>query len=96
MDRFIYGFFFVGWGVGMGERVKIDSRWRIVIPSRFRKGLRTSDELIVEERGSEIILRKVSNEDIMKRFNEIKLFVGEKMREKGAESGKHRYGGYKE
>lgn len=80
----------------MGERVKIDSRWRIVIPSKFRKGLRIKDELIVEERGSEIILRKASNEDIMKRFDEIKLFVNKRLSRKEAESGKHRYGGYKE
>jgi AbrB family looped-hinge helix DNA binding protein len=86
----------VGWGVGMGEKVKIDSRWRIVIPSEFRKGLKTNDELIVEERGSEIILRKTSNEDIMKRFDKIKLFVNEKLRKREAESGKHRYRGYKE
>lgn len=76
----------MGWEVG--EKVRIDERWRIVIPSRFRKRLKPKDELIVEGRGSEIILRK--------EFNEIKLFVDEKLRMLGAESGKHRYGGYKE
>ncbi|MGC8932709.1 MAG: hypothetical protein ACP5KE_04830 [Candidatus Methanodesulfokora sp.] len=75
---------------------KIDSRWRIVIPFRSRKGLKTKGELIMEERGSEIMLRKASNEDIMKRFHEIKLFVNEKLRKREAESGKHRYGGYRE
>lgn len=59
----------MGVGVEMGERVKIDERWRIVIPSRFRKGLLPKDELEVEERGSEIILRKVSSEEILKEFN---------------------------
>jgi len=42
----------------MGEKVRIDGRWRIVIPSKFRKGLKVKDELIVEERGSEIVLKK--------------------------------------
>ena len=86
----------MGWGVGVGEKVKIDGRWRIVIASRFRKELKPRDELIVEGRGSEIVLRKVSREDILREFNGIKLFVDEKLRTLGAESGKHRYGGYKE
>ncbi len=80
----------------MGERIRIDERWRIVIPSKFRKGLKPKDELIVEERGSEIILKKLSREDILKEFNETKLFVDEKLRALGAESGKHKYGGYKD
>jgi len=86
----------MGWGMGVGEKVKIDERWRIVIPSKFRKGLKPKDELIVEERGSEIILRKATKKDILKKFDEIKLFVDEKLRTLGAESGKHKYGGYKE
>jgi bifunctional DNA-binding transcriptional regulator/antitoxin component of YhaV-PrlF toxin-antitoxin module len=86
----------VGWGVGMGEKVSIDERWRIIIPSKFRKDLKPRDELVVEERGSEIILRKVFREDILKEFYSIKLFVDEKLRTLSAESGKHRYGGYKE
>ncbi|RLE87618.1 MAG: hypothetical protein DRJ49_06210 [Thermoprotei archaeon] len=86
----------MGWGVGVGERVKIDERWRIVIPSKFREGLKPRDELVVERRGSEIILRKVSRGDILREFNEVKLFVEEKLRYLGAEAGKHRYGGYKE
>jgi len=85
-----------GWGSGVGERVSIDERWRIVIPSRFRKGLRPKDELVVEERGSEIVLRKISREDILKEFNSVKLFVDDKLRMLKAETGKHRYGGYKE
>jgi len=44
--------------VGMGEKAKIDNKWRIVIPSKFRKKLKPRDELIIEERGSEIVLRK--------------------------------------
>ena len=86
----------MGWGVGMGEKVSIDERWRIIIPSKFRKDLKPRDELVVEERGSEIILRKVFREDILKEFYSIKLFVDEKLRTLSAESGKHRYGGYKE
>jgi len=86
----------MGWGVGVGERVKIDERWRIVIPSKFREGLKPRDELVVERRGNEIILRKTSRKDILREFNEVKLFVEEKLRYLDAEAGKHRYGGYKE
>jgi len=86
----------MGWGVGVGERVKIDERWRIVIPSKFREGLKPRDELVVERRGNEIILRKTSRKDILREFNEVKLFVEEKLRYLDAETGKHRYGGYKE
>ncbi len=80
----------------MGERVKIDERWRIVIPSRFREGLRPRDELVVERRGAEIVLKKASREDLLKEFNEIKLFVNENLRTLSAEKGKHMYGGRKE
>ena len=81
----------------MGEKVRIDERWRIVIPSKFRRGLKPKDELIVEGRGSEIILRKkASRGDILRKFNELKLYVDEELKTVGAESGKHRYGGYKE
>jgi len=80
----------------VGERVRIDERWRIIIPSKFREGLKPRDELVVEKRGAEIILRRVSREDILKEFNEIKLFANEKLRSLNAEHGKHKYGGYKE
>lgn len=80
----------------MGEIVSIDERWRIIIPSKFRKGLKPKDELLVEEKGSEIVLRKASREDILKEFYSIKLFVNEKLKTLSAESGKHRYGGYRE
>jgi len=86
----------MGWGVGVGDRARIDERWRIVIPAKFRIGLKPRDELTVEKRGSEIVLRKVSREDALKEFDETKLFVEEELRTLGAESGKHRYGGYKE
>lgn len=82
--------------MGVGERVKIDERWRIVIPSRFREGLRPRDELVVERRGAEIVLKKASREDLLKEFNEIKLFVNENLRTLSAEKGKHMYGGRKE
>jgi len=86
----------MGLGVGMGEIVSIDERWRIIIPSKFRKGLKPKDELLVEEKGSEIVLRKASREDILKEFYSIKLFIDEKLKTLSAESGKHRYGGYRE
>ncbi|MEM2928307.1 MAG: AbrB/MazE/SpoVT family DNA-binding domain-containing protein [Nitrososphaerota archaeon] len=86
----------MGWEVGVGEKAKIDDKWRIVIPSKFRKSLKPRDELIIEERGSEIVLRKTSKENILKEFNEIKLFVLKDFRTLGAESGKHKYGGYKD
>jgi len=41
-------------------------------------------------------LRKVSRKDILREFSEVKLFVKEKLRSLGAETSKHRYGGYKE
>ncbi|MBS7658914.1 MAG: AbrB/MazE/SpoVT family DNA-binding domain-containing protein [Candidatus Bathyarchaeia archaeon] len=80
----------------MGEKVKIDERWRIVIPSKFRKRLKPKDELMIEERGYEIVLRKVSKKDFLKEFNEVKLFVNEELKTFDAERGKHKYGGYKE
>ncbi len=79
----------------MGERVKIDERWRIVIPSKFRRWLRPRDELIVEERGGEIILRRAPREKLLMKFHEKKLYVDEALREMGAEEGKHRFGGVK-
>jgi len=80
----------------MGEKVKIDERWRIVIPKKFRKGLNPRDELVVERRGSDIILRKRERKDILNEFHKIKLVVENDLRSLGAEEGKHRYGGYKE
>ena len=79
----------------MGERVRIDERWRIVIPSKFRRWLRPRDELIVEERGGEIVLRRAPREELLRRFHDVKLYVDEALREVGAEGGKHRFGGIK-
>ena len=79
----------------MGERVRIDERWRIVIPSKFRRWLRPRDELIVEERGEEIVLRRAPREELLRRFHDVKLYVDEALREVGAEGGKHRFGGVK-
>ena len=79
----------------MGERVRIDERWRIVIPSKFRRWLRPRDELIVEERGGEIVLRRAPREELLRRFHDVKLYVDEALREVGAEGGKHRFGGVK-
>jgi len=83
----------MGWG--MGETVKIDDRWRIVIPRKFRRGLKPRDELIVEKRGSEIILKKAQNKDLVKEFEEIKLYAPEDRIVLNAERGKHKYGGRK-
>ena len=80
----------------MGEIVRIDDRWRITIPARFRKGLKPGDILIIERRGEKLILRKFSREDILKRFNEIRLVVDDRMRALDAGYGKHTYGGIKE
>jgi len=80
----------------MGEVVRIDDRWRIVIPAKFRKGLRPRDKLIVEKRGGEIVLRKAPRRDLLEEFRKIKLVVSEELRNLGAEKGKHKYGGYKE
>ena len=79
----------------MGERVRIDERWRIVIPSKFRRWLRPREELIVEERGGEIVLRRAPREELLRRFHDVKLYVDEALREVGAEGGKHRFGGVK-
>jgi len=79
----------------VGKRVRIDDRWRITIPVEFREGLKPKDELIIERRGSMIILKKASGEDVLKKFREIKLYVDEKYRYLDAEKGKHRYGGLK-
>ena len=80
----------------MGEKVRIDSKWRIVIPAKFRNGLKPKDELIVERRGQEIILRKASRSGILNEFHKVKLFTNKRLRSLNAEHGKHRYGGIKE
>ena len=80
----------------MGEKVRIDDKWRIVIPVKFRDGLKPRDEVIVEKRGGEIIIRKASKEELLKKFRSIKLFISDEARTLNAESGKHRYGGVKE
>ena len=51
------------------------------------------EELIIEERGAEVVLRKAPREELLARFNEINLFTDKKLVEKSAERGKHRYGG---
>ncbi len=80
----------------MGNKVRIDERWRIVIPAEFRAGLKPKDELVVERRGAEIVLRKASRMDIFEEFQKTKLFVDEKFAALDAERGKHRFGGLKE
>lgn len=80
----------------MGERVKIDDRWRIVIPKKFRRGMRTGGFLIIERRGDVLLLRKKRENELAKRFEEIKLKAEEGRDNWDAEIGKHRYGGAKE
>ncbi len=82
--------------MGVGEKVRIDGKWRIVIPARFRDGLKPRDELVVEKRGNEIVLRKAAKGDVLAMFRETKLFAQEGLEALNAERGKHRYGGLKE
>ena len=76
--------------------MRIDDKWRIVIPAKFRSGLKPRDEVIVERRGGEIVIRKASREDILETFRSIKLYAHGETRTLNAEAGKHRYGGVKE
>ncbi len=80
----------------MGETVKVDDKWRIVLPKKYREGLRRGDQLVVERRGDEIILRKVERDDLVMKFEEIKLRVSRERRNWNAENGKHEFGGFKE
>ena len=86
----------MGWGVGMGEIVKIESRWRIVIPKKYRSDLKPDDELLVEKIGDTIVLRRFNREELVKEFNKIKLYTSDDMKKANAERGKELYGGVKE
>jgi len=79
----------------MGERVRVDDRWRVVIPRRLREGIRPGDELVAERVGNAIVLRVAAREDLVREFEEVKLYAGERA-EWDAEVGKHRYGGVRE
>jgi len=80
----------------VGEIVKIDDKWRVSIPKRFRGKLRTGDKLKVELRGGDIVLRRIDREDLVKKFESIRLEIDEERARLDAETGKHRYGGIKE
>ncbi len=80
----------------MGDKVRIDDRWRIVIPQKYREGLKPRDELIISREGDRIILRKAGNKEILDMLRRVKLYIEEELRELDAEEGKHRYGGFKE
>ena len=72
----------------MAEIVKIDSKWRITIPKKYRKNLKPNDQLLIEKIGDTIILRKFNRENLLKEINEIKLYTKGKMRKTNAEKGK--------
>ncbi len=80
--------------MGVGK-TKVDSRWRITLQASARGNLRPGDEVLVEERGNVIVIRKAV--DPLKVFREVKLCVGdEKLRAVGADQAKHVYGAVKE
>ncbi|QOJ79254.1 AbrB/MazE/SpoVT family DNA-binding domain-containing protein [Infirmifilum lucidum] len=80
-------------GVVVG-RVKIDSKWRVVLPREVREGLKPGDEVVVERLGSTIVMRKASREELVRKFEELKLYAG-RGENWDAEVGKHRFGGVK-
>jgi len=80
--------------MGVGK-TRVDSRWRITLPASARGNLKPGDEVLVEERGNVIVIRKAV--DPLKVFREVKLYVGdEKLRAAGAGQAKHVYGAVKE
>jgi len=87
-------YFVWGMGVGMGKS-KIDARWRITIPKSARGNFKPGDEVLVEEINGKIIISKI-NEDALKMFREIKLYIKEdKLIFIDAERGKHKIGALK-
>jgi len=84
----------VGVGMGVGK-AKIDSRWRITLPVSARGNLRPGDEVIVEEQGNVIIIRKAIN--VLEEFRKIKLYIeNESLVKDDASVAKHIYGAIKE
>jgi len=67
--------------------VRVDSKWRIVIPRRFR-GDKGRDVLIVEADGDAMVLRKEKSEDLVEKFQATKLTTSEDMRKGNAELAK--------
>jgi len=41
------------------RKVKIDSKWNVIIPTELREGLKPGDVLIVERRDCEIVFKLV-------------------------------------
>ena len=84
----------MGAGMGMGK-TKVDSRWRITLPASTRGNLRPGDEVIVEEQGNLIIIRKATN--VLEEFRKIKLYIeNENLIKANASIAKHVYGAIKE
>jgi len=79
--------------MGVGK-AKVDKRWRITLPVTARGGLKPGDEVIVEERGNVIIIRKVLHP--LEEFQKIKLYVKDKKLIKAdASEAKHVFGAVK-
>ncbi|MCD6509420.1 MAG: hypothetical protein J7L11_03405 [Thermoprotei archaeon] len=77
------------------SRTRVDKRWRITLPATARGNLRPRDEVIVEERGNMIVIRKAVNP--FKIFQEVKLYVKEeKLVKADASEAKHTYGAVKD
>ncbi len=79
----------------MWVREKIDNRWRITLPAGARGRFKPGDEVIVEEHGNVIIIRKAF--DPLKEFMKTKLYVRNKELAKAdASEAKHVYGAVKD
>lgn len=79
--------------MGVGK-ARVDSRWRITLPSSARGNLRPGDEVIVEEQGSILIIRKAIN--VLEEFHKIKLYTEKNLEKADAAEAKHVYGAIKE
>ncbi len=78
--------------MGVGK-AKIDSKWRIVLPTGVREGLKPGDEVLVMRQGQVITIRKIS--DPLKLFNEVKLFIPDDKANTDVSEVKHYYGAKK-
>ncbi len=79
----------------MWVREKIDNIWRITLPAGARGRFKPGDEVIVEEHGNVIIIRKAF--DPLKEFMKTKLYVRNKELAKAdASEAKHVYGAVKD
>jgi len=84
----------VGVGMGVGK-ARVDGRWRITLPAGARGNLKPGDEVVVEEHGDVIVIRKAM--DPLKVFHEVVLRVEDReLALKDASEAKHIYGALKE